>query len=117
MDVIGKKNRLVEFYKPAGNTDAGNEPTAPQWIFFKRKWASILGETGMGTIRSSVMAGNTIGTPLNRYSFRVDYDPSINESMQVRDRTGMHMDIITVRHDLANREWTDVIAEVGGANG
>jgi head-tail adaptor len=114
MDVIGAKNRRIAFYKPTTVVDAANEPTAPQWIYVKHKWAQIKGETGMGAVRSASLAGNAVLTPLARYSFRVNYDTSLDASMQIRENDGSRLRIIGIRHDKEGRMWTDVIAEEGG---
>ena len=110
--MIGKRNRLVEFWKPTGAVDAANQPLPDAWQVHKSKWAEIKGETGIGTIRSAASAGN-INTPLNRYSFRVNYDLSLEENMQVR-YGGMIYAVVTIRHDHAQRRHTDVVAEIGG---
>lgn len=111
---IGKKNRLYSFWSNSGAVDEANQPVPDPWVFHKERWAEVKGETGMGAIRSS--AGG-INTPMDRYSLRINYTPSINEAMQARDPNGNRYDIVAVRHDLARREWTDVIVETGGANG
>lgn len=116
MSNIGAKNRLVGFYRPSGETDAANEPVADPWELVKEKWAEIRGETGMGTVRAAAMSGG-VNTPLDRYSFRVNYDTSLDITMQMRERDGTRYNIVSVRHDKADREWTDVVGETGGADG
>lgn len=113
--MIGAKNRLIHFWKDSGAVDEANEPVPDPWVFHKSKWAQIKGETGMGAIRSSAEAG--VNTPLNRYSFRINYDTSITVGMQIREKDGTRYNILAVRHDKADREWTDVIGETGGSNG
>ena len=113
--MIGNFNRKIEFWRNSGAKDAANEPVADPWVFHKSRWAQIRGENGMGAIRSSAAAG--VDTPLNRYSFRINYDLSITEGMQIREMDGTRYNIIAVRHDKAERDWTDVIGETGGANG
>lgn len=112
----GNKNRLVEFWKLSGVEDAANEPVADPWVFHKKKWADPKGETGMGTVRAAASAGG-VNTPLNRYSFRINFDRSITVDMQLRMRDGARFNILTVNHDLMGYEWTDVVAELGGATG
>lgn len=114
---IGAKNRLVEFWVlDPDAVDEANQPIPNSWALHKRKWADVRGETGMGSIKSAAQA-NDINTPLNRYSFRVNYDRSLDVTMQLRDPEGDRYNIVAVRHDKARREWTDVIAELGGSSG
>lgn len=114
--MIGEHNRRIEIWKPSGAKDAANEPLPNAWTLHKRKWARIRGETGMATIRAAATAGG-VSTPLDRYSFRVNYDTSITIDMQVRERDGTRYNVLSVRHDKADREWTDIVAETGGSDG
>lgn len=113
--MIGEYNRRIAIWKPAGTVNEANEPTG-EMVLHKHKWARIRGETGMSTIRAAAQAGG-IHTPLDRYSFRVSYDKSITVKMQIREHDGTRYNILSVRHDLANRDWTDIVAETGGSNG
>lgn len=113
--MIGEKNRIIEIWKHDGTLDAANTPTPTGWFKFKEKWARIRGETGMATIRAAAAADN-INTPLDRYSFRVNYDTQIDVTMQLREPNGDRYNIIAVRHDKADRDWTDIVAETGGSD-
>ena len=113
MDMIGKKNRLITFCTYTTAVDGANEPVNTDCVTVKQKWAEIKGESGMGSIRAAAMAGDLVNTPLARYSYRVNYDTSITAAMHIHDSDGVALRIIGVRHDKANREWTDVIAEEG----
>lgn len=117
MNMIGDKNRKIAIWKPTGETDAANEPLPDAWVLHKEKWAKIKGETGMGTIRNAAMAGDVVSTPIKRYSYRVNYDTSITTLMQIRERDGSRLRIVSVGHDKANREWTDIVGEAGGVDG
>lgn len=112
---IGDRNRRIEIWRNSGAVDAANEPVADPWVLHKGKWAQIKGESGMASIRSSAAQG--IQTPLDRYSFRINYDPSITADMQIRERDGTRYNILAVRHDKENRDWTDLVGETGGSNG
>lgn len=116
MSDIGKRNRLIKIYKPLSTVNAANESTGWETTPFKEKWAEVRGETGMGSIRAAAQAGG-INTPLDNYSFRVNYDLSIGPTMQLRDPEGAEYNIIGVRHDKARRAYTDIIAQLGGSNG
>ena len=114
---IGNRNRLIEIWKPTGAVDGANEPLPDAWEFHKSRWAEIKGESGMASIRAASSADGIV-TPLNRRSFRINHTPDITIDMQVREHSGtVRSQIVAVRHDDANREWTDVITETGGANG
>lgn len=114
--MIGEANRRVEFWKPTGEVDAANQPLPNAWELHKAKWAKARGDTGMASIRAAASNGG-INTPLDRYSFRINYDRSITTDMQLRTPEGDRMNIVAVRHDMAMREWTDVVAEFGGVDG
>lgn len=114
--MIGEKNRLIHIWKRSGAVDAANQPLPDSWVLHKSKWSRIRGETGMATIRAAASAEG-IHTPLDRYSFRVNYDKSITVTMQIRGPGDARYNIIAVRHDEAMRDWTDIVAEIGGANG
>lgn len=109
--MIGAHNRRIEIWKRVGTMDAANEPLPDAWALHRCKWAHVKGVTGMASIRDGV------NSPLDRYSFRVNYDTSITVEMQVRERDGTRYNVLSVRHDKADREWTDIVAETGGSNG
>jgi SPP1 family predicted phage head-tail adaptor len=113
---IGKRNRLIKFYRPLSAVNAANEAEGWEDEPFKEKWAEVKGETGMGSIRAAAMAGG-VHTPLDNYSFRVSYDRSIDLTMRLVDPEGDVYNIIAVRHDKARRQYTDIVAQLGGANG
>lgn len=113
--MIGERNRRIEIWHHNGQVNAANEPVPNGWSLFKSKWARIKGETGMATIRAAG-SSDGINTPLDRYSFRISYDPSITVKMQIRERDDTQYNIIAVRHDKAMRDWTDIVGETGGAN-
>lgn len=111
---IGEKNRRITINVPATTVNSANESTG--WVFYKTKWARILGETGMGRIRAEASAGG-INTDLRKYSFRVNYDRTIDVNMQVVDPQGYEYDVVTVLHDPAGRLYTDIVCQLGAASG
>lgn len=115
--MIGEQNRYFIIMRPTNAVDGANQPLPTAWERHKGKWARVRGETGMGTIRAASHA-NGVNTPLDRYSVRFNYDRSITDDMQLREATesGQRFAILAVRHDMAEREWTDVVVEVGGSN-
>lgn len=112
---IGAANRRIEIWKLTGAVDAANEPLPDSWELHKERWAEIRGETGMATIRAAASADG-INTPLDRYSYRINYTPGITVKMQIRERDGSRLNIVAVRHDKAGHEYTDIVGEYGGAN-
>lgn len=119
---IGQKTRKLTINKPSDTLDAENRPTG--WVFFKTKWGEPMGQTGMGRIRSEAGAGG-INTDLQRYSFRVNYDLSIDSTMQVVMKvlnadgsfSYVELDIKSVNHDHTGRDHSDLVCETGGSNG
>lgn len=107
---IGERNRRVEIWQHDGTRNAANMPLPSGWKLRGYKWVQIKGDTGMGTIRGAATSGVT--TPIRRYSYRGSYDRTITEGMQVRFM-GLRLDIVDVRHDDADREWTDMIVQEG----
>ena len=109
----GDRNRLISIEKLTGAVDGANQEIEA-WQFVIKRWARILTATGMAAVRSSQQ-----GIPLvpGRYSFRINYTPTgINEGYRVNDH-GVFYDIRDIRHDHANREYTDLVCEHGGNNG
>lgn len=111
---IGEKNRWITINKRSPDTDTANESFT--WILHKKKWAQIIGQTGMARIRSEASAGG-VNTDLQRYSFRVNYDLTIDNTMQVVDPNGVAYDIQSVNHDHATRQHSDLVCQTGGSNG
>jgi SPP1 family predicted phage head-tail adaptor len=111
---IGEKNRYITINKRDETVDTANESVG--WVLHKKKWAQIVGMSGMVRIRSEASAGG-VNTDLQRYSFRVNYDLSLTSAMQVVDGNGIMYDVQSVNHDHAHREHTDLVCQQGGANG
>jgi SPP1 family predicted phage head-tail adaptor len=57
-----------------------------------------------------------VSAPVKAYSFRITFREAVDESWRVLRGTTVY-DIKAVRQDLTNREWTDLVCEVGGSNG
>lgn len=110
----GRLNRRITIQQRGPGQDEAGQPI-DGWAVVARPWAWIKGQTGMGLGRQ--MAGDgTVATSLDVYSFRIRYRPSITASMRVH-HSGNVYDIKQVRHDLAGREWTDLVCELGGNDG
>lgn len=111
----GELNRqiVIQARDPAA-LDALDMPVVGDgaWLTHATVWANVKGSTGMGVIK----ANNEVGTPVNAYSFRIRYKASVLIDMRVLFG-GDKYNIIDVRHDLADRQWTDLICHVGGNDG
>ncbi len=109
-----KLSRRIQIQRRGPVQDAGGQPV-DGWIEVAKPWAWIIGQTGMGM--SKQMAGEgTVDGSIDAYSFRIRYRPSITAAMRVL-HGGQAFDIKQVRHDLASREWTDLVCEQGGNDG
>lgn len=114
MVVAGNLNRRITIQRRGPEQDEAGQPI-DGWVEVAKPWAWIKGQTGMGVGRQ--MAGEgTVATSLNVYSFRIRYRPAITDAMRVL-YDGRVYDIKHVRHDLAGREWTDLVCELGGNDG
>lgn len=106
----GKLRHLILIQSRDTGTDDAGQPVET-WTDVASVWADILGATGMATIKAPLD-----GVEINAYSFRIRYRTDINAGMRVVS-DGLNYDIKQVRHDLARREWTDLVCEVGGNDG
>lgn len=110
---IGTKNRFVTINKRSATVDGANESIG--WVMHKQTWGDIAGQNGMARIKAEASAGG-INTDLQRYSIRIGYDLSIDNTMQVV-HNGVQYDIQSVSHDHARRRDTYLICQVGGSRG
>lgn len=108
----GKLSSRIWILQPTAEVDELNQPVGNGFAPYMRLWAQPAGATGMGSIRQS---GTQEGVPreVNSYSFRIRYRPyGINSGMRVLDTTtNMYFNILQIRHDLAKRQWTDLVCE------
>lgn len=104
----GNLNRRITIQRRQTGEDAAGQPL-DGWEDVVQVWANVKGQTGLGTIAS---AQQGVSAPLNAYSFRIRYRPTIDESMRVVYQ-GTPYDIQQARHDLDRREWTDLVCKVG----
>lgn len=109
---IGKRNRLVTIQRRESQTDASNFPI-DSWVIHKKKWVEFAGQTGMGSVRSGATNGTGIAGTQNIYSLRGSYDTSITQDMRVEYR-GSYFEIKEVRHDIARRQYSDIVVIANG---
>lgn len=112
-ELIGEYNRKIEIWKRLDTKDAAGEPVVGNFAFYKQKWAKIRGRNGMSLVKDTA---GTVTAPTDMSSYRVPFCEDVTVEMQVRHR-GMVMDIIAIRQDEADREWTDIIVRTGGSDG
>lgn len=110
----GRLNRRITIQRRGPEQDEAGQPI-DGWVEVGKPWAWIKGQTGMGVGRQLAGEG-TVAASLNVYSFRIRYRPAITDAMRVL-YDGRVYDIKHVRHDLAGREWTDLVCELGGNDG
>lgn len=111
----GDLNRLIAIQAHGAGVDALLQPIN-DWANIANGsavWASYRSETGMGAIKNA-QGGMT--SAVIRCSWRVRYRPDVTPGMRVRFGTNNY-DIVTVRHDEADRQWTDMVCTFGGNDG
>jgi len=114
----GKLRRRMRLQARTNGTDAAGQPVRA-WADVPAPaadvWTDPRGATGMGSIRGDAEG---VGSAINRYSFRTRYRRDVTTEHRLVDAVdGTPFDIKDVRHDLAGREWTDIVCEIGGNDG
>ncbi len=110
----GKLNRRIVIQSRVAGEDAAGQPTTT-WTDVVTVWADIRGATGMGSIKQSASMGG-VAVELNSYSFRIRFREGLSSGMRVA-YGGKNYDVKFVRMDFEKREWTDIVAELGGNDG
>lgn len=109
----GELNRRIAILKRGVAVDGTNQQIGVLEPYLTL-WARILGATGMAAVRA---AQEGIALAPGRYSFRIRYRPTgVDAGMAVKYQE-MVFDIVDVRHDLANHDYTDLVCETGANNG
>ena len=106
----GKRNRLIEIQVRSEDLDESNYPVEV-WTTLKKKWVWIKTQTGMGSLRSDLTEGVATG-----YSFRGTFDLSIVQGMRVVYK-GQIFEISSVQHDMATRDYSDIVVKLGAGHG
>ena len=112
----GEYNRLITIQEKTGVRNAANQ-LIDQWVQFgNKRWAKIIGQSGMGVVRMAAQASAGVEISANNYVFRIRYTEAITADMRVLHR-GVVYDIKQVKIDEARRDWVDLVCETGFNNG
>lgn len=109
----GSLTRKLQIEQRSDEKDAANQPL-DNWIPFGRPvWGRPVGPNGMTVVRAS-----HDGVPIapGRYSWRIRFKPTVTADMRVNYK-GLIFSIVDVRNDFAEKEYTDLVCELGGNNG
>jgi len=106
----GPLNRLITIQSRDSGTDDAGQPVQT-WTALATVWANVRGANGMATIKAGLP-----GVEVNWYSFRIRYRTDVDAADRVVFG-GQNYDVKQVRHDFANKEWTDLVCELGGNDG
>ena len=107
----GKLNRRILIQRRQTGEDEAGQPLLG-WEDVASVWANVLGQTGLGTIKTS----GDVTAAIKAYSFRIRFREGIDEGMRVLYGAAP-FDVKQVRMDYAGREWTDLVCEAGGNDG
>jgi SPP1 family predicted phage head-tail adaptor len=107
----GDLNRLVRIERRVDGEDAAGQPLQT-WEPVASVWASVRAPKGMGIVKEAMDGAVSI----TRYSFRIRYREALDAGMRVV-MAGQAFDVKAVSVDHAGKEWTDLVCELGGAEG
>lgn len=111
----GRKNRRIRIVRPSGAVDALNQPLGTVTVV-RETWAEPRGLSGLGAIREQ---NGGLPIPITRYSFRVSYRAGIDVTSEmklielVNGVEGNRFNITGTLVDMSNREWVDIVCELG----
>lgn len=110
----GDLNRRITLQSRDEGEDEAGGPLLT-WTTLATVWCSVRTPTGMGSIRNHANQDG-IAVELNTYSFRIRYRTDVDAANRIVF-DGQNYDVKLIKHDHANKEWTDLVAEVGGNDG
>jgi SPP1 family predicted phage head-tail adaptor len=105
----GTLNRRITIQEKVNAADGAGQPL-DAWKAVAERWANISGQTGMGTITG---LQENVAASVERYSIRIRYFEGVKAGMRAVQGS-MIFAIRQVRHDVAKREFTDLVCELGG---
>lgn len=107
----GKLNRRICIQRRVRGYDSCGQ-LLDIWENLVHCWAWVKSAAGVAYLPTS----DGVGRDITRYSFRVRYNPDIKADMRIV-YGGDFYEIKEVLHDIAGHEYTDIVANHGGANG
>lgn len=109
----GLRNRRITIRKRKDGKGSAGEPL-PGYDEVASLKGQFRTETGLSTIRASAQGSGNIDVP-TRYSVRTAFCQSkgIVRGMEAVDGFGNVYQVMNVRHDMAGRQWSDIILEEG----
>lgn len=110
---VGERNRLLVIEKRSGAKDSANQPI-DDWEFVMQRWGKPLTARGMSAVRS---AEQGVALAPSRYSWNICYTPTGIDTGMRANFKGTFFNILDIRHDHANQEYTDLVCEQGASNG
>jgi SPP1 family predicted phage head-tail adaptor len=109
----GEFNRKFRINKRTGLKDALNRPIAGDWVEHREVWGDLRSPSGLSVVQSGVRGSDA---PIHTHNLRIRYATDILINMQaVEISTGDTFDIVDVRPDYKNREFTDLILKSGNS--
>lgn len=111
----GQLNRKVAIEKRNPAKDALNIPL-PGYVEVMKVWGRFIVQSGYSVVKNAGPDGLTKG--VTAYILRIRYRPTgIDEGMRVNYKNEKFFDIVSLRHDIAGKEWTDLILHEGAKDG
>ena len=107
----GKLNRRILVQQRVREFDSCGQ-LLEEWRDLCHAWAWVKSASGVAYLPTS----DGVGRDIVKYSFRVRYNPRIKADMRIV-YLGEYYEIRDVLHDIAGHEYTDIVANHGGANG
>lgn len=103
-----KQTRLLTIQQPTRALDSAGQPL-DEWSTVLTLWTNPSGQNGLTSIGHSQ---GDVSSSISKYSLRIDYRPSIDNSMRVLMAGGVYR-IVEARHDHQGQQWTDLVCETG----
>lgn len=107
----GKLNRKITVQHRSRTFDDCGQ-LLEEWQDLCSIWAWVKSAAGVAYLPTA----DGVGRDIVKYSFRVRYNPRIKADMRIV-YLGEYYEIRDVLHDIAGHEYTDIVANHGGANG
>jgi SPP1 family predicted phage head-tail adaptor len=105
----GKLNSRVRIEQRESGRDGIGQPLTG-WVEHATVWANIAAVSGLETVKSNAEVS------VARYSIRIRCRPSVTAAMRVVYGSNIYA-IRTVLHDVAGREYTDLVCDIGASKG